>query len=188
MEQATLYTAERGTGAHAHLITDIYLKDASGKVARVARKQGMMHYNYKIVDGNEATTGYIETKRHLTSSTVQVEDSGHAVRALVQIGYMKRHMKFGGGFPSQKNAICTVEDPSGVQMGSVNFQEGLLSFSMVRPDGSTVFDTSIVSGQGLRQTLSALTHEYFSVRLYDQGFPINNLLAIIAAVDQAMES
>ena len=186
VQTAIQLTAERGAGAHAHIISDTYLKDAVGKVVLVARKQGVMHENYAILDGNETTTGYIETKRHLTSSTVQEEDAGHAVKSSIQISVQRRSTSIGPFQRSSMNAKCSIEDPSGVQVGSVSFHSGLMNFSLTRINGSTVFEASLVSGSGMMDSLSALAHLNLAIALYDKDFPLTTLLAVIVAIDQAM--
>ena len=186
VQTAIQFTAERGPGARAHIISDTYLKDAVGKVVLVARKQGMMHENYAIRDGNETTTGYIETKRHLTSTTVQEEDAGHAVKSSTQISVQRRTTSIGPFQRSSMNAKCSIEDPSGVQVGSVSFQNGFMNFSLTKTDGSTIFEASLVSGSGMMDSLSALTHLNLAIALYDKDFPLTTLLTVIVAIDQAM--
>ncbi len=179
---ATLFTAERGSGAHAHIISDIYLKDSSGKAVLIAKKQSMLHENYDVVDGAGAPAGFIETKRHLTSSTVQAEDIGRAVQASMKISsvHMGRGIRPPGQYP--------IEDASGAPLASIEFQEGWMSFAVAKPDGSPVFSASISGGQGFRQEMSALSHENYSISLYDQGFPPALVLFIMVAIDVAMHS
>ena len=72
--QATnVFTAEIGPGAHEHMLTDVHLKDSTGKVLLVARKKSLLHAEYTVVDGDEGVIGFIEQKEQL--------GTGHALMA-----------------------------------------------------------------------------------------------------------
>ncbi len=79
-QTSSLYTAEMGTGAHKHMLTDVYLRDPSGKVLLVARRQSILHQDYTIVDGNENVMGFIESKGHLTHTSLNLQDANHNVQ------------------------------------------------------------------------------------------------------------
>ena len=61
---STLLTVERGPGAHGHTLTDVYLRDASGKVLIVAKKPSLLHRDYVIVDGNGTVVGFLKPSTH----------------------------------------------------------------------------------------------------------------------------
>ncbi len=172
----SIFTAERGPGAHEHMLTDVYLKDATGKVLLVARKKSLLHAEYTVVDGSEGTVGFIEQKTHLTHRTVSVEDAEHGVQGSVQVSNVEKNM----APPS-----CWLEDPSGNRLGSLVFTAGLMAFAGVKPDGSVIFEASIMAGQGMMQGLSGLGRRAYAISLHDPGFSQRMLLAVVVALDQA---
>ena len=58
-----------------------------------------------------------------------------------------------------------------MKQASVMFTGGLLGFSLIRPDGSRIFDASFTSGPGLRQFVTAMEHKVYAVDLVDPDFP-----------------
>jgi hypothetical protein len=174
--QATnVFTAEIGPGAHEHMLTDVYLKDSTGKVLLVARKKSLLHAEYTVVDGDEGVIGFIEQKTHLTHRTVSIEDTNHNVQGSVQISNIEKN---------RAPPSCWLEDPSGNRLGSIVFSAGLMGFEGVRPDGTAIFEASFPTGQGMMQGLRELGRRAYAIRLLDSGFPLNMLLTIIVALDQ----
>ena len=181
-QPGTLLTVERGTGAHGHMETDLYLKDASGKVLLVARKPSLAHGDYVIVDGNELVVGFLKPSRHLTHSGMSLEDSIHNLQAVIQHGLSSTAQV--GPYRHWNPPKFWIEDAKGNKIGSIVFTNGLLSFSCVKQDGSGVFDASLAGGGGLRQEVSAIAHRTYAVTLFDNGFPLTTLVAISVVVDQ----
>lgn len=173
-QPASLFTIEKGPGAHAHMDTDAYLKDPAGKVLLVARKESLLHENYTIVDGDGAVKGLIEHKTHLTHSELCLEDADHKVQGSVQVSSIRT-----AGLPPN----CWIEDANGGRQGSVMFTNGLLGFSGVKIDGSRVFDASFTSGPGLREVMTAMEHRAYAVDLVDSSFPLPMLLTIVLAIE-----
>lgn len=173
--QPRLFVAEQGTGAHKHIATDVYLKDAQGNVSLVARRQSMLHLNYTIVDSTESPMGYIQHKSHLSHVTFSVEDSIHTPLGSVNISSIRSR----GALPG-----CWIDDPSGNKQATLTFTNYIFAFNATKLDGSTIFDASFSGqGQGLRQQLSQVEHKVHGVRLYDPDFPLPVLLAVFVAVD-----
>jgi hypothetical protein len=172
---SSILTIEQGRGPdHKHSSSDLYCKDANGKILLVARMQSLLHRNYALVDENEVVTGFIEPKRHLTNVTLSVEDSSHLVQGTVQISSIR-----GRGIPPK----CSIEGPSSENLGSLAYSKNILSFSLVKVDGSRVFDASLASGSGVRQFLTALAQKAYTINLFDPNFSLPMLLAIFAAID-----
>jgi len=167
------YTTEMGPGAHQHMLTDVYLKDSAGNVLLVARKQSLLHAEYTIVDGSEKTTGFIKEQTHLTHRTFSLEDVNHTLRLSVQSSNVSQN---------RRPPSTWLEDTSGVKIGTIEFTEGLGAFTVVRTDGSPIFEASMLGGSGLRQDLTAVDKRAYSVNLVDQGFSAPMLLAVITAL------
>jgi len=182
-QQSTLLTAERGPGAHKHILTDVYLKDASGRVLLVARKPSLLHENYTIVDGNEAVAGFMKPITHLTHSGMGVEDGSHNLQAAVQRSNFESSSQV-GPLRRQNPPNCWIEDATGSRLGSIVFTNWVLGFTAVNPDGSRIFDVSLAGGNGLMQELSAMEYKTYAVNLFDSGFPLATLLTIIVVVDK----
>jgi len=182
-QQSTLLTAEKGPGAHKHMLTDVFLKDSSGKVLLVARKPSLLHENYDIVDGNEGVAGFMKPIHHLTHSGLGVEDGSHTLQAAVQRSNIESSSQL-GPLTRQNPPNCWIEDPVGNKLGALIFTNWVLGFSAVKPDGSRIFDVSLTGGTGLRQQLSAMENKTYAVNLYDSTFPLPTLLAVIVVVDK----
>jgi hypothetical protein len=163
-----------GAGAHKHMLTDVYLKDPSGKVLLVARRKSLLHKDYTIVDGNEGVTGFIESKSHLTHTSLNVQDANHNVQGSVGIGTFEQK-----GAPPN----CWLEDAGGNRQATMLFTGGVLRFSGVKLDGSRIFDATLSTGTGIRATLNALEQRSYAIELLDPGFPLPTLLAIVTAID-----
>jgi hypothetical protein len=172
--QVSLFTTEQGEGAHKHISTDIYLKDAQGAVALVARRQSLLHEDYTIVDRTESPVGYIGHKSHLSHSSFVVEDRDHIALGSVNLSSMREK-----GVPPG----CWVEDASGNKQATVSYMDYLFAFSLTGLDGTSIFEASSVPSQGVRQAFSSVEHKAHSVRLFDQGFLLPVLLAVFVAVD-----
>jgi zinc ribbon protein len=175
-QTSSLYTAEMGTGAHKHMLTDVFLKDASGKVLLVARRQSILHQDYTIADGNESVTGFIESKGHLTHTSLNVLDANHNMQGSIRLSNVEQK-----GSPPN----CQLEDTGGNKLGSIVFTMGMLGFSAVRLDGSRIFDARLSAGSGVRQSLDALEKRSYAIELLDPQFPLPTILAIIAALDHS---
>jgi len=181
-QPGTLLTVERGPGAHEHMDTDLYLKDASGKVLLVARKPSLMHGDYIIVDGNELIVGFLKPSRHLTHSGMSLEDAIHNLQAVINHSFSSTTLV--GPYRRWNSPKCWIEDAKGNKIGSIVFTNEILGFSCVKQDGSRVFGASLTSGAGLMQELSAIAHRTYTVTLFDYGFPLTTLVAINVVVDQ----
>jgi hypothetical protein len=173
-QPTSLFTIEKLPGAHKYSDTDSYLKDSAGKVLLVAKRESLLHENYTIVDGVEATKGFIERKAHLTHSELRLEDAGHNVQGSILVSSIRT-----AGVPP----ICWIEDANGDRQGSVMFTNGLLGFSVVKLDGSRAFDASFTSGPGLRQFLTAMEHRVYEISLVDSSFPLPMLLTVVLAIE-----
>ena len=173
---SSFFTAEKGPGAHEHMLTDLYLKDQTGKVLLVARKKSLLHAEYTVVDGSESVVGFIEQKTHLTHRTVSTEDADHNVQGSVQVSSIEKN---------RAPPSCWLEDPSGNRLGSIVFTAGLMAFAGVGPNGSVIFEASILAGQGMMQGLSDLEHRAYSINLVDSGFSQRSLLTVVVALDQS---
>jgi hypothetical protein len=182
-QPGTLLTAERGSGAHKHMLTDVFLKDASGKVLLVARKPSLLHEDYTIVDGNESVCGFMKSKSHLTHSGLGVEDASHNLQAAVQHSNFESSSQV-GPLRKQNPPNCWIEDAAGNRLASIVFTNWVLGFSGVKPDGSEIFEASLAGGTGMRQELSAMESRTYSVNLLDPGFPLPTLLAILVVANK----
>ena len=170
---ASNFTAERGTGAHAHVDTDIFLKDSSGKLVLAARKQSLVHNNYDIVDGSGASAGFIEAKTHLTHRSLCLLDENH--KMLWSVSVTSIHSR--GVLPN-----CWLEDADGNRKGSVTFTNGLLGFSF-ESNGNTALEASIeTGGTGIVQELSSLGHRRYAINLVDAAFQPTLLLTVLVAI------
>jgi hypothetical protein len=166
------------------MLTDVYLKDASGKVLLVARKPSLLHRDYVIVDGNEAVVGFLKPSTHLTHSSMSLEDSNHNLQAVIQQSNIGSSTQV--GLIRQRNPPkCWIEDAEGSKVGSIVFTNWVLAFSCVKQDGSRAFDASLTGEAGLRQELSALERRSYAVTLFDPGFPLTMLVAINVVVGGA---
>ena len=178
--QPSLFTAELGAGAHKHMLTDLYLKDQAGKVVLVARRESLLHRDYTVVDGAEKVVGYLEHKTHLTHATLSVQDAGHVAQNAVQVSNIRT-----GTQRYRKPPDCWIEDAGGNRSGSVVFTNGLYSFSVLRTDGSGIFNASSSGGAGLVQELSAMAHRAYTIGLIEKDCPLTLVLGTIAAIDSA---
>jgi hypothetical protein len=173
----TVFTTERGPGAHQHVLTDVFLKDVNGKVLLVARKQSLLHENFNIVDVQEQVVGYITSKQHLTHVSLNVENDTHNVQQIIQVKSMHQR-----GRPPD----CWVEDPCGNKQYSIEYTGGMFKifdFSCVDMNGSKIFDASINNqGGGIMSDMSALSHRSYSINLINSNFSPTMLLSIIVAV------
>ena len=167
------YTTELVPGAHKHMLTDTCLRDATGRVLLVARKQSLLHAEYTIVDGNETVTGFMKPQSHLTHHTSIVEDAGHDLLGSVQVSNVSQ---------DRRPPSCWVEDAGGQRVGSVLLTGGLGAIVMARADGAPIFEASILEGSGVRQALSELERRAYSINLLDPGFPLPMLLGVIVAL------
>jgi hypothetical protein len=174
--QSVLYTIERGTGDHKHMDTDLYLKDAAGRILVGAKAQSAvaLRKNFTIVDANGGPTGYIETQGALIHYTLTVQDFAHNVIGQVLIGGIHQR-----GTPPE----CSIQDANGGEMGRIVYKNRIFSFSLTRPDGSRIFDASIATGGGLRATLTAFGHKAYNIALFDPEFPQSMIVALFAAID-----
>ena len=172
---SSLYTAEMGAGAHKHILTDVYLKDSSGKVLLVARKQSLLHSEYTIVDGNEVVTGFIRPQTHLTHRTSSVEDANHSALGSIQVSNVSQN---------RAPPSCWLEDAGGNRLGTMVFTTGLFSFAGVRVDGSPIFEASVRPASGVREALTERGHRAYDINLLDPGLPLPMLVAVIAALGQ----
>jgi hypothetical protein len=178
-----LLTVEKGSGAHKHMLTDVFLKGASGKVLLVARKPSLLHEDYTVVDGNESVCGFIKSKSHLTHSGLVVEDASHNLQAAVQHSNFESSSQV-GPFRKENPPNCWIEDAAGNRLGSIVFTNWVLGFSGVEPDGSKIFDAALTGGTGMVQELSSMENRSYTVNLLDPGFPLLTLLAILMVVDK----
>jgi hypothetical protein len=179
----TLLTVERGSGAHAHVLSDVYLKDASGKVLLVARKPSLLHGDYTIVDGNGVVVGFLKPSTHLTHSGMRLEDPNHNLQVEIQHSNIQSSVQV-GPFVQRSPPKCWVEDSKGNTVGSIVFTGWLLSFSGVRQDGSRVFDASLAGGAALGVELAAMMYRPYTVTLLDNSFPLPTLVAIFVVINK----
>jgi hypothetical protein len=179
VQPTATFTAEMGPGIHKHILTDVFLKDASGKLVLAAKRQSLLHENYSIVAADESVVGFIEHKMHLTHASFSVQDANHNATCTVQVSNVQRE-HYGRAMPPN----CWLEDAGGNRLGSVSFMNGLAGFSAVRPDGSGIFDAGLAGGVGLREMLSAMEHRTYTITLVDPGFSLSWTVALIVAVDQ----
>jgi len=181
---STLLTVERGPGAHGNMLTDVYLRDASGQVLMVARKPSLLHRDYVIVDGNGVVVGFLKPSMHLTHSGMSIEDSNHNLQAVVQQSNLQSSTH-AGPLRLRNPPKCWIEDVKGNKIGSIVFTNWVTGFSCVKQDGSRVFDASLTGGSGLRQELSAMERRTYAVTLFDTDFPLTTLVAINVVVGGA---
>ena len=60
-----------------------------------------------------------------------------------------------------------------------------MAFAGVGTDGSTIFEASLLAGQGIRQELGGLGHRGYTISLHDPGFSLRMLLAVVVALVRA---
>jgi hypothetical protein len=166
------------------MLTDVYLRDASGKVLMVARKPSLLHRDYVIVDGDGSVVGFLKSSTHLTHSGMSIEDSSHNLQAVVQQSNFESSTQV-GPLRQRNPPKCWIEDAKGNKVGSIVFTNWPLGFSCVKQDGSRVFDASLTGGAGLRQELSAMERRNYEVTLFDPDFPLTTLVAINVVVGGA---
>lgn len=140
----------------------------------VARKPSLFRSDYNLVDGDEGAVGFIRTQMHLGHRTHSVEDANHAALGAVQVSNISQN---------RAPPSCWLEDGSGNRLATISYTEGALDFSAVRMDGSVLFEASVSTGTGVRQSLSELGHRAYAIRLMEPGFPLPVLLATIVAMD-----
>ncbi len=170
-----VFTAEMGTGSYKHLLTDVYLKDSTGKLVLVARRQSLLNHDYTVEDGDGSTVGFFSQETHLTQRTRPVKDAGHNVVGVVQVGNLQR---------SRSTPNCWLEDASGNRLATLVFSAGVATFTAQGPDGSTLFEASYALGPDIGQTLKQLGHRLYTINLDDPGFSRLMVLATIAALDE----
>lgn len=173
--QSAVYTSQVEGGAHKHILTDVYLRDSTGKTVLVAKRDSMLHQNYTMVDGSETTAGYIEEKTHLTHRSFTVQDANHVPIGSVNIS----NLQSGRGSPRS-----WLEDPSGNRLADVVLTMGVGSFSVTKVDGLTVFQATATLGGGIRQDLEALSRRSYSIQVGDPSFPLPLVLAVLTALEQ----
>jgi hypothetical protein len=172
--QPALYAAEMSSGAHAHLLTDVSLRDSTNRVVMIARKPSLLHPDYNLADGNEGVAGFIGTQTHLGHKTHSVEDANHVALGAVQVSNFSQN---------RAPPSCWLEDNAGNRLATIAYAEGLMAFSAVKTDGSVLFEASMSPGTGVRQALSELGHRAYAISLFEPGFPLPMLLATIVAMD-----
>lgn len=173
-QSPSVFTAEIGPGAHQHMLTDVYLRDASGNLTLVAKRQSMLHMDYDLADGNGTVVGFIEPKTHMTHRSLILKDASHNTQAIVQLSSLQQR----GALPN-----CWIEDAGGGKEVSILFTNGLLGFSGVKADGSSIFEGSFNAGAGLGQTLGALNRGSNSIKLLDPAYPLPLPVTTIVALD-----
>jgi len=177
--------AERGPGAHQHVYTDIYLRNASGELLLAAKKPSLLHGDYTIVDGSGSTAGLLTSKTHLTHSEVTLQDANHVPQGSVQHSNFESTRRV-GLYSQRIPPKCWFVDASGNALGSIQFVNGVLGFSAVKADGMVAFSASLSGGDGLMQEMTALEHRRFAISLVDRSFPLPMLLAIVTTVDKIL--
>jgi hypothetical protein len=173
----TTLTAEMGPGAHKHVLTDVYLKDSSGKVLLVARKRSLLHQEYTIVDGNEAVMGFLESKAHLGHTSLNLDDANKVAQGVVQVSNLTQR-----GVPPK----CWLEDASGNRQGSIDFTNGFLAFNGIGQDGTVTFGAQFSAASGAGNRLQEFSTRSWSIQLLKPEFPLPTLIAIIAAIDRML--
>lgn len=171
-QPASVFTVEQGPGAHAHMMTDFFLKDAGGKALLTAKLQSLLHENYTIVDAGGATIGRLETKTHLTHRTMSLVDADGGFQQAVSVGSV--HSK--GVLPG-----CWLEDAAGNKDGYITFPGGLMGFS-VEYRGKEVLDASALMGVGVVQDIRSMERRTYSLDLLDPSLPLQLVLATVVAV------
>ena len=177
--------AERGPGAHQHVFTDIYLRNASGELLLAAKKPSLLHGDYTIVDGNGVTAGSLTPKAHLTHSEITLQDANRVPQGSVQHNNFESSRQM-GLYRQRVPPKCWFVDASGNTLGTVQFVNGVLGFSAVKADGTVAFNASLSGGDGLVQEMAALEHRRFAISLVDRSFPLPMLLAMITTVDKIL--
>jgi len=175
VQSALLFTVEMGPGVHEHMFTDVFLKDPSGKVLLVAKKQSLLHRDYTIIDGGGSITGFIEGKVHITHTSLTIKGANHDFVGTVQVSNSERR----GELPK-----CWLEDAGGDKQASMLPANGVFGFSWVGSDGTRIFDAAFAIGGGVKQALNALERKSYEIELFDSGFSLPTLVTIIAAIDQ----
>lgn len=174
--------AEVKAGVHQHMLTDLYLTEASGGLVLVARRPSMLHDNYEIVDGGGAPAGFLTPKRHLTHSGLGLEDTSHNLQAVVYHSNIRSTMQT-GGIMRASPPNCWIEDANGNKTASLVFTNWTAAFFAAGPSGARIFDGSLTIGAGLRQAISAMEHKTYSIDLYEKGFSLPTLLVAMVVVD-----
>jgi zinc-ribbon domain len=173
-----MFTTERIFGAHEHIPTDVCLKDASGNVLLVAKKESLLHENYNLVNAQEQPVGYISSKRHLTSLSFNVEGDTHDIQQTIKVSAERRR-----GHPPN----CWVEDTTGNKQLSIVFTNGYFGFFAAKvADNTKIFEAYLNNDLGgIRAELEALSHRPYSIKLFDPGFSNIMLLSTFVALYSA---
>jgi hypothetical protein len=167
------YTIELGTGAHQHMLTDLFLRDSSGTLLLVAKRPSILHRNYTIVDGTESVKGFIEGKQHLTQLEFEIMDPSRSVQGSVRRSNEQRR-----GMPPD----CWLQDTAGNRLAALMYVNGYFGFSCSRMDGSTIFTVSMALGQGFMAMEKSLGQRKYAVELMDPTFPLMTMLAVLVAI------
>jgi hypothetical protein len=172
----TTFNVEKRAGEHKHILSDLVFKDDKGAVVLTAKRPSLLHENFDVFDAEGHTLGRVNRKVHLMGSSFEIIDAGQNVISVVQIKSSQK------GRPPN----CWLEDSSGGKQATFEF-DGLLSFHLLRLDGSKVLSASIAfEGGGIRQDLRDLASKRFLIEVFDQTFHGLQLAGTFAAVDVAV--
>ena len=173
-EEPGLFKAEWASGAHKHIMTDMYLRDSGNEVLLVAKRQSLLHRNYTVENGTGAAMGQIEEKTHLTHRTFSFVDYASNTLGAVCVSNVQLRK---GVAPD-----AWIEDAYGNRLANIVYSF-MLTFGAYRTDKSSIFEVSPSGGGGQVSALrAAMTAGPFAVRVYDASFPLPLVLATITAI------
>lgn len=174
---AVRYTAEMVPGQHEHILSDTALRDEKGADIYVARRLSMLHLNFDVLDPQGRACGHVSHKAGLAHISFEVSDTMGSILCVVKAGTVRSR----GRVPD-----CWIEDTNGNRQGTFQFQIGILSFVLRRPDGSPVFGAQVSTVGGLDQRLHELGSRRYAITLFDPGYPILELMGVIVAFDNGV--
>jgi hypothetical protein len=163
-------------GDHKHVMRDISLADESGSSVLTAKRASMLGGNYGIVDPQGQKKGQVSSKNRITQTSFEISDQAGGVLATMVERIHERY--------APRN--CWLENAAGDRLGTFEFASGILSFGLVKSDGSRIFDASMAGEGGLMERLQSLGTQRMDVRLFDRTFSPVLLIGIIAAIDSGL--
>jgi hypothetical protein len=164
-------------GEHKHILSNMVVKDDTGAVVFTAKRPSLLHENFDVFDAEGRPLGRVNRKVHLMGSSFEIIDAGQNVISVVEIR---------GSHQKGRPPNCWLEDSGGGKQATLEF-DGLLSFHLLKLDGSKIFSASIAfEGGGIRQEFLDFTAKRLLIEVFDQTFYGLQLVGTLAALDTAV--
>jgi uncharacterized protein YxjI len=171
------FVAQMTRGDHQHMSSDISLTDTNGAELLLARRPSLMHRNFEIVNPQGQIVGNVNHESHLTRSTFNILDA--TGKTMIVLEMQSIHDR-------RTPPKCWLNDDAGRQCATIAFTAGILGFEMDKLDGTRVFSAEISVQGGILEKLQQFGMKRYGLTLFDQSFPKESLLGIIAAIDAGL--